>query len=229
MDLHGPPDLVIENEELLENIKNWHFGLFSVLQSNFPNEVDVITNSDTGDLSVKVIGTDITYYIIDGIPVKLRDYAYLQSLPTEEIKSFEIIKKPEDANRYEFQITGDIGMTAGKKVSFISIYTYSGKGFYGVFRAKGIYKGLVPGFAPKLEFYAPKYDNEEDNDWNVPDLRSVLHWAPNVKTDENGEAEVEFYNADNIGDMLVIVEGITKNGKIGYVETQFTVDKKIEK
>ena len=65
--------------------------------------------------------------------------------------------------------------------------------------------------------------------WKVPDLRSVVHWAPNVKTDENGEARVEFYNADNIGDMQVIVEGITKNGKIGYFETIYTVDKKIER
>jgi len=29
--------------------------------------------------------------------------------------------------------------------------------------------------------------------------------------------------------MQVIVEGITKNGKIGYFETIYTVDKKIER
>jgi len=204
------------------------------LQSKYPEDIEIISKMDpeTGmplPVRAEVYGVDLTVVIIDGIPVKSRDYEYLESLPIEEIKSFEILKNPKDASRYEFQITGDIGMNSGQKISFISIYTYAGKGFYGVWRAKGIYKGLVSGFTPKLEFYAPKYDNEEDNDWNVPDLRSVVHWAPNVKTDENGEARVEFYNADNIGDMQVIVEGITKNGKIGYFETYFTVDKKIER
>jgi len=30
---------------------------------------------------------------------------------------------------------------------------------------------------------------------------------------EYGKAKAEFYNADNIADMFVMVEGITKNGK----------------
>ncbi|MGA1225941.1 MAG: hypothetical protein ACO3VF_01565 [Tamlana sp.] len=46
------------------------------------------------------------------------------------------------------------------------------------------------------EFHTPKYDNLQTNDWNIPDLRSIIHWAPNITTTSNGEAELEFYNAD---------------------------------
>lgn len=37
-----------------------------------------------------------------------------------------------------------------------------------------------------------------------------MHWAPNIITDTEGKAQGEFYNGDNIGDMLIIVEGIAK-------------------
>lgn len=115
------------------------------------------------------------------------------------------------------------------KTSIISIYTYAGKGFNYVTKNKGIDKFSVQGFATKREFYAPKYGNDDINDWSLPDLRSVVHWVPNVNTDENGEAKVEFYNADTIGVMLVIVEGITNNEKLGYFETTYSVDKKLER
>ncbi|WP_158845620.1 hypothetical protein [Algibacter sp. L1A34] len=273
MDLHGAPDLVIENKELLTKVKKWHSGLFSLLQSSYPNDIEIINieGPNSPFLQAKLYGGNFTFIVIDGVPVKLLDYPYIESLPSEEIKSFELIKNPTNANYYTNEVfqapfgneeIGIIGMIPDSssplysglgldgvgvyensfnpsmedfilkidpKTSIISIYTYAGKGLYGARRAKGIFKGFVSGFAPKSEFYAPKYSSESENDWNIPDLRSVVHWAPNVDTDENGAAKVEFYNADYIGDMLVIVEGITKNGKIGYVETQFTVDKKIER
>ncbi|WP_372754833.1 hypothetical protein [Mariniflexile sp.] len=238
MDLHGAPDLVIENDELMTKTKKWHYGLYSLLQFNYPNDVGII---DTGDYLVAyVYGSDRTIVIIDGIAVKPLDYPYLESLPTEEIKSFEIINRPtypryydSDLNRPSFsnedQMFAPTESVSEGRTSIISIYTYTGKGYYGVQRPKGIYKGSVQGFTPKREFYAPKYDADDINDWKIPDLRSVVHWLPNFNTDENGEAKVEFYNADNIGDMLVIIEGITNQGNIGYFETTYSVDKKIER
>jgi hypothetical protein len=270
MELHGLPDVVVENKELISKVKPWHTGLYDLLKFNYPNDIDIYTirydefGMSTKDLIYKSVGlfeppppgwkspaisevliardydTDFTFIVIDGIPVDIKQYKFLEDLPTEEIKSVELIRRPkyprhyvlQAINEHYYNAAGDlvhVDFPNGARISIISIYTYAGKGYYGLQRTPGVYKGFVSGFTPKLEFYAPKYDNEEDNDWNVPDLRSVVHWAPNVKTDENGEARVEFYNADNIGDMQVIVEGITKNGKIGYFETIYTVDKKIER
>ncbi|MBP0902800.1 hypothetical protein ACFSKN_07250 [Mariniflexile gromovii] len=241
MELYGPPDLVIENEELMTKTKKWHYGLYSLLLFSYPNDIDIIEIDSPSPpfqyLKAKVYGTDRTIILIDGIPVKRFDYPYLQSLPTEEIKSFEIIKHPKRSGYSEDALSefSDLELeedmlpeiNIAGRVSIISIYTYAGKGYYGIQRAKGIFKGNVSGFSPKREFYAPKYDDNTENDWNLPDLRSVVHWSPNFNTDENGEAKVEFYNADNIGDMLVIIEGITNQGNIGYFETTYSVDKKL--
>ncbi|MBP0902798.1 hypothetical protein ACFSKN_07240 [Mariniflexile gromovii] len=256
MDLHGPPDLVIENKELISEAPKWNSGLFSALQASFPDDVDV---SDAGGfLQAKLYGSNFTFIVIDGVPVTLLDYPYIQSLPIEEIKSFELIKHPKNANYYinevfrepfgeeEIRLIGPIPnlsynlkggldgiglfedrLIRDPKTSIISIYTYAGKGFNYVSNNKGIDRFSVQGFTPKREFYAPKYETDDINDWKIPDLRSVVHWSPNVDTDEEGHAKVEFYNADNIGDMLVIIEGITNQGNIGYFETTYSVDKKL--
>lgn len=258
MDLHGPPDVVIENEELKRSEKRWHWGLFSLLQSSFPDDIEII---DTGGfLQAKEYGHNFTFIVIDGIPVTLLDYTGIEGLPVEEIKSFELIRTPKNASYYisevfqepideeETRLLGGLANPADRmdaglhgvgvyegmvilapKISIISIYTYSGKGFYGARTTKGISKITIPGLTPQREFYAPKYSHDDINDWNTPDMRSVVHWAPNITTNRKGKAQVEFYNGDNVGDMLVVVEGITENGKLGYTETIYTVDRKIER
>ena len=46
------------------------------------------------------------------------------------------------------------------------------------------------------EFYAPVYETEKQKKDPVPDLRTTIFWQANVFTDENGQARINFYNAD---------------------------------
>lgn len=98
MDLHGPPDLVIENKELISEAPKWNSGLYSALQASFPDDIEIIDAG--GFLQAKLYGNNFTFVVIDGVPVTLLDYPYIQSLPIEEIKSFELIKHPKNANYY---------------------------------------------------------------------------------------------------------------------------------
>lgn len=78
---------------------------------------------------------------------------------------------------------------------------------------------FIPGGYPSAkEFYQPKYDNPNAN---VPlDLRSTIYWRPDVITDKDGNATVEFFNADGTGTYRAVIEGIDKEGNIGrYVYT----------
>ncbi|TYA74063.1 hypothetical protein [Seonamhaeicola marinus] len=231
MDLHGPPDVVIEDKELHKKVKNWSYGLFSVLLFNYPEDINVRrVGRNGGFLIAEVFGADFTCILIDGIPVRIRDYPLIGDLPTEEIKSVEIIESPKSPKKYAFDIFGRTeALDRALVVSFINIYTYSKKGLFGVSRTPGMTKATISGLSPKLEFYTPKHENLTAEDWRVPDLRSVIHWNPEVKANSKGKAEVEFFNSDDIGDMLVIVEGITKDGKIGYFETNYSVEEKLEK
>ena len=55
-----------------------------------------------------------------------------------------------------------------------------------------------------------------------PDYRPTLLWNPEV-TVENGKAKIEFYTSDNLARYHVIVEGISKNGKICLATSLLTV------
>jgi hypothetical protein len=39
-----------------------------------------------------------------------------------------------------------------------------------------------------------------------------------------GKASASFYNADNIGKMMVVVEAISTNGEIGYQELEYEIE-----
>lgn len=88
---------------------------------------------------------------------------------------------------------------------------------------KGAFFGSAQGFYTARQFYSPTYTSGNINN-QLPDLRTTICWRPNVYTDEDGEASIEFYNADGTGKYKVVVEGISPSGKIGrkvfYYEVQ---------
>ncbi len=49
---------------------------------------------------------------------------------------------------------------------------------------------------------------------NLPDFRSTVYWNPDLKTNKEGKAAFIFNTTDEPGDLIVEVEGITKEGKI---------------
>ena len=50
------------------------------------------------------------------------------------------------------------------------------------------------------------------------DFRRTLYWNPNVKTDKNGKAKVEFYNNSSCKQVVISAEGITADGKAMVLE-----------
>ncbi len=257
MKRHGKPDIVVEGDALREQFDIWMDGLYTLLKFRYPNDI-IITDIPVDsykqvtavedqsinpnaeveeDLSLatyqfaQVLNTEITFYLIDGIPMLGRDYMFLENFPLADVKSFEVIKDPKGSYKDYYMKTYPNATRIPPLVfGLICIYTYSGKGFHGVRgAAKGIEQFTIEGYTPKREFYTPKYNNLKSEDWDVPDLRDVVYWSPSVQTDSSGKAQIEFYNGDNIGDIQVIVEAITLDGKIGYFETEYTVEEKLEK
>lgn len=79
------------------------------------------------------------------------------------------------------------------------------------------------GFHTTRQFYVPPYHNKAFAKKNLPDVRSTVYWNPFVKV-ENGEAKINFYNADAPSRYKIVVEGISQEGdigrKIGYYEVK---------
>lgn len=216
---YGKPDLVIEGKDIQAKVKNWHYGLFSVLDSDFPEKLKCDIGS-YGNISVNVRGAEETLFLVDGKFERL-DYSDLSVIPPSEVTSVEIIRNPKKWRElYIFQYG-----TAPKvsDVAIIVVYTRSGKGINYAFKPAGIYRGSCPSFSLSKEFYQPKYRNLTANDWVKPDLRALVHWQPILVTDATGKASSTWFNADNTGNVEVVVEAISDKGEIGYRELTYGV------
>ncbi|MEO0339017.1 MAG: alpha-2-macroglobulin family protein, partial [Bacteroidota bacterium] len=75
-----------------------------------------------------------------------------------------------------------------------------------------------------MQFYIPQYDAK-----NPPkirdDFRQTIYWNPVVQTDEEGKAELSFYNSDAITSFKIVAEGIGFNGLVGRQEKAYATKK----
>ncbi len=140
----------------------------------------------------------------------------------------EIIRNTYTANTYHNKVFDCAPICPPPAFpAILAIYTYSGKGLYGAFpktRRTNLITDTAPQYSPIREYYAPEYHEPSKIDWDVPDRRTLLYWKPNIITNSNGQAKTTFFNGDLTGKMVLICEGITSNGKVGYSELFYEVD-----
>jgi hypothetical protein len=79
------------------------------------------------------------------------------------------------------------------------------------------------GLQYQREFYSPVYETQEQISNRLPDFRNLLYWSPEVKTDANGKAEINFYTSDRKGKYIVVFQGINADGKVGAQFFSFEV------
>jgi len=72
-------------------------------------------------------------------------------------------------------------------------------------------------------FTSPDYSHERNRISRIPDLRNTLYWNPSVKTDRNGEAEIEFWTSDLPGNYSINIQGISGTGEKISVYKSFMV------
>ncbi len=225
MEEYGKPNLVISGKSIQEKEEKWSYGLYSVLYSKFPEIT--IHKFNNGKLIAQVRRGVQTLVVVDGVPVNFLDYDLIPYIPPSEVSSFEIIKNAKNfLQLYKEFLPPDSPLDVGNYGDVIAIYTYGGRGIYGVIKPKGLTQASVPVYSAPREFYAPKYEKLQASDWYKPDLRALIHWDPRVKVDSLGKASVTFYNADITGEMEVVVEAISEDGKIGYQELIYNVRKR---
>ncbi len=72
---------------------------------------------------------------------------------------------------------------------------------------------FLPGFAYPAEFYSPDYSKQVPSD-DKKDYRRTLYWNPNLKLNEEGKAEVKFYNNSRTSVLSVDAEGQAADGTL---------------
>jgi len=110
-------------------------------------------------------------------------------------------------------ISANMGMNGGNGV--IAFYTKRGDGGKNYPLPTFDIKPLTPlGYQLPIEFYSPKYDTQEKIADSKPDVRTTIYWNPNVITDKEGNATLDFYSADDPGNYSVIIEGVSDDGRL---------------
>lgn len=77
-------------------------------------------------------------------------------------------------------------------------------------KERGRLAAVITGYYESKVFYSPVYgpaDKEQD-------IRSTILWKPLVQTNENGEAQISFYNSSFCKDMRISLEGLGNNGEL---------------
>ncbi len=228
---YGKPKIVISGKTLQAKEEEWSFGLYSVLMYHYADKVRIVQRGN--NMYARVVGAPsykpgdgVTLIVIDGIPVKEYDYPQIAGIPPSEVKSFEIIQSAKNFLQLYLEADPDVPILEAPTIgSVIAIYTHAGKGLHGVQKPVGLFHTEVPVFSRPNEFYSPKYTNISAIDWAKPDLRALVHWDSQIVADSLGECAITFYNADNIGEMKIVVEAISESGEIGYQELNFNVER----
>jgi len=81
------------------------------------------------------------------------------------------------------------------------------------------------GLQLQREFYSPVYETADQANSRMPDFRNLLYWSPDIKTDSYGQKQLHFYSSDQQGKYVVVIQGITANGKAGSQAFTFDVNK----
>ncbi len=70
------------------------------------------------------------------------------------------------------------------------------------------------------EFYSPSYHHESQERIKF-DYRPTLYWSPSIVTDENGEAEIIFFNSDTANRMQIVINSLSNHGMLGFYFNTF--------
>ena len=133
--------------------------------------------------------------LIDDIPV---NFGAIANMSPENVERVEIIKSSANATIY-----GSRGANG-----IIAVYTKKGHNII-----SGWLKLSLHGFyIPKPFFYNEQNLKYPEN--NFP----TIFWKPEIITNQTGQAKFTFTLPENTNSYKIIIQGISENGKTGYLE-----------
>lgn len=162
--------------------------------------------STIGTLLRSLVGFRIfhsnTLYVLDETPLDGNvAWQIMSMIRPEDIQQIDIIRGIKCA-----------GYFGGKQDAIVAITLKSG-GTGAFWDPVNITHILPLGYQKKAEFYAPKFEIKERERMNDRDLRTTIHWQPDIVFKE-GKAEVVFYTSGIPTTYSIVVEGVTEEGYI---------------
>jgi hypothetical protein len=200
--MYGTPDNVIE-------VTDQYAGYSDIFQLLQGRVAGLMISGSYPNISFSMRGSrGEPTFLLDGMQT---DIDMIANIPISDIDKIEVLKS-----------AGNLAMFGSQGAN----------GVISVFTKRGFVSGVKPvfhsinqvlyGFYQARTFYAPNYDVKTP-DHEKPDLRTTIHWEPNIITDANGNATVSFFNADNITTIKINAEGLTGSGIPVVLKTSYQV------
>ena len=138
---------------------------------------------------------------LDQTPV---DASFISSLNVSDVAYIKVFRPP---------FMGGFNGANGA----IAIYTRRGNDMKSE-PGKGLANNKVFGYSSIKEFYSPNYATFNTRN-EQRDIRTTLYWNPSVITaPQKNQVVLSFYNNDVSGAFRVIIEGMTRDGKLAHIE-----------
>ncbi len=127
----------------------------------------------------------------------------ISGIPVSDVAYIKVIRPPF------------MGGAGGGSAGAIAIYTRRG-GDQKSEPGKGLSNNTVTGYTGIRQFYSPNYESINPEN-EKKDLRTTLYWNPEVIT-QPGKNKVllKFFNNDVSGAFRVVIEGVTKDGRLAH-------------
>ena len=145
--------------------------------------------------------------IVDGVPVF--DHEKVLNIPSDKIEKIDVLNT-------EYYI---LDIVLG---GIINIITHNGDLSVIEFD-KPVFRQEFEALLSGSDFNSPDYSDISQKESRIPDFRNTLYWNPDVRTDANGRAVVEFYTSDEPGDYKMLVEGYSSDGQRASATILFSV------
>jgi hypothetical protein len=135
----------------------------------------------------------------------------INSIPLRDIEKVEILKSPQ--NLAAFGTEGANGV--------IAIYTRRGDNIPETGPAKGIIWQNMVGYSSAQKFLPPN-GNSANGALRKPAISNTLFWDADVELQAENY-ENTFFTSDQPGDYLIVVEGISEDGKLCTGTATFSI------
>lgn len=138
--------------------------------------------------------------VLDGMFIEADQLSMINVM---DIESIEVLRN--------VNYTAIYGSNGGGGV--IVITSKTGEAAMRSYTPKGIITIQPKGLYMNRQFYKPVYDVPNKMQY-AQDLRTTIHWEPSIVTDNEGVAHFDFYTSDEKGRYLLVVEGLSLDGKL---------------
>ncbi|WP_298239003.1 hypothetical protein [uncultured Algibacter sp.] len=131
---------------------------------------------------------------------------------------------PEDVRKIESIKTSGASILGSRGDNgAILIYTKTG-GLNRKSKSTHSVGAKIHGYQETRVFYSPNYDKPETIDKTLADVRNTLYWRPYVHPNENGIAEVSYFNSAVKTKVNITLEGMTTSGIPVVVNGSYIVE-----